>query len=198
MQFPLNYPLSLSFKIVAMAPQLSVTDARGSQVAYIKQKLFKLKEDVNVFEDSQKTRLAFNMKADRVIDFSPRFRFVDPVGQPVGSVKRQGAKSIWRARYDILDGEMPTMRIHEENPWVKVWDALFGEIPIVGMFSGYVFHPAYLVVDGSDRVLMKMEKQPAFFEGKFTIEKLAPLSPEDERRAFLSLMIMVLMERARG
>ena len=89
-------------------------------------------------------------------------------------------------------------RIGYENPWVKVWDSLFGEIPIVGMFSGYVFHPAYLVVSPDDRVLMKMEKQPAFFQGKFSIEKMAQLSVEDERRAFLSLMIMVLMERARG
>jgi hypothetical protein len=198
MQFPLNYPLSLSFKIVAMAPQLSVTDANGNLVAYVKQKMFKLKEDVTVFEDVQKTLPAFNMKADRIIDFSPRFRFVDQLGQTVGSVKRQGRKSLWKAHYDILDGEAPTMRIHEENPWVKVWDGLVGEIPIVGMFSGYMFHPAYLVATPDDRVLMRMQKQPAFFEGKFSIEKKAALSVEDEKRAFLSLMMMVLMERARG
>ena len=163
MQFPMNFPLSLSFKIVAMAPQLSVTDANGMLVAYIKQKMFKLKEDVTVFEDAQKTLPAFSMKADRIIDFSPRFQFVDNLGQSVGSVKRQGRRSLWRAHYDIFDGESLKMQIREEKPWVKVWDGLVGEIPIVGMFSGYMFHPAYLLTTSDGGLLMRMEKQPAMF-----------------------------------
>jgi uncharacterized protein YxjI len=199
MRFPLDYPLSLNFKIVALAPQLSVTDASGSVVAYVKQKLLKIKEDITVYEDLQKTIPAFNMKADRVIDFSPRFTFVDTTsGQTLGSVKRQGARSLWRAHYDTFAGETLAMQISEENPWVKAWDALVGDIPVVGMFSGYMFHPAYLVKSLDGQVLMRMEKRPAFFEGKFAIERKVPLSPEEEKRAFLSLVMMVLMERARG
>ena len=198
MQFPMRYPLTLSFKIVAMAPQLSVTDANGMVVGYIKQKLFKMKEDVTVFEDEQKLRPAYNMKADRVIDFSPRFQFFDQLGQQVGSVKRMGRKSLWRAHYDITSGPSGAMLVREENPWVKVWDGLFGEIPVLGLFSGYLFHPAYLVTSPDGRVLLRMEKKPAFFEGKFLIEKRAELSAEDERAAFLSLMMVVLMERVRG
>lgn len=199
MRFPMAYPLTLNFRILAVASQLSVTDAQGSLVAYVKQKLFKLKEDVTVFENEQQTMPAFNMKADRVIDFSPRFQFVDNAGQTVGAVKRQGAKSLWRARYDVYDGApTPKMQIREENAWAKVLDGLFGEIPIAGMFSGYIFHPAYLVTSSEGQPLLRMAKQPAFFEGKFLVEKMALLSPEDERIAFLSLMMTVLMERTRG
>ncbi len=171
MQFPLNYPLTLSFKIVAMAPQLSVTDANGNLVAYIKQKLFKLKEDVTVFEDEQKTRPAFNMKADKSIDWSPRFQFVDQLGQTVGAVKRQGRKSLWKAHYDVYEGETIKMLIREEKPWVKVWDALLSEVPVLGILSSYMFHPAYSVSSSEGRVLLRMVKQPAFFQGKFKIEK---------------------------
>lgn len=32
---PLQFPLSLSFKIVALAPQIAVTDAAGSLIAYV-------------------------------------------------------------------------------------------------------------------------------------------------------------------
>ena len=198
MQFPLSYPLTLSFKIVAMAPQLAVRDANGNLVAYIKQKLFKLKEDVTVFEDEQKTRPAFNMKADKIIDWSPRYNFVDQLGQTVGSVKRQGRKSLWKAHYDVYEGETIKMLIREEKPWVKVWDGLIGEVPLIGMFSGYMFHPAYSVSSPDGRVILRMVKQPAFFEGKFKIERQSELSPEDEKRAFLSLMMMVLLERVRG
>jgi uncharacterized protein YxjI len=198
MQFPLRFPLNLSFKIIAMAPQLSVTDAVGSQVAYVKQKLFKLKEEVNVFEDVQQTRLAFTLKADRVIDFSPRFTFADTLGQTVGAIKRQGRRSLWKAHFDVYEGDKIAMVIQEESPWVKFWDGLFTEIPIVGMFSGYLFHPTYLLTASDGRLLLKMKKQPAMWEGKFTVEKHAEMSPDDEKRALLSLMVALLMERSRG
>lgn len=41
----LNYPLTMSFKIVAINPQVTVTDTSGQVVAYVKQKAFRLKED---------------------------------------------------------------------------------------------------------------------------------------------------------
>ena len=47
----MNYPLDLSFKILAIAPQISVSDANGALVLYVKQKAFKLKEDVTIYAD---------------------------------------------------------------------------------------------------------------------------------------------------
>ncbi len=111
MQFPLNYPLDISFKVVALAPQISVTDASGNLVFYVKQKLFKLKEAVTVFADAQQTQPLYTMNADRVLDFSARYNFADLQGMPLGAVKRHGMKSLWKARYDILDGDAVVMTI---------------------------------------------------------------------------------------
>src|SRR3972149_438649 len=124
----MQYPLNLSFKVMALAPQLSVTDASGQQIFYVKQKLFKLKEAVNVFADSAQTRQLYTINADRILDFSAQYHFSDDQGRP----------------------------------------------------------------------LMRLVKQPAFFEGKFKIEKLAELQPAAEIRILLSLLMMVLLERARG
>ncbi len=198
MQFPLSYPLTLSFKIVALAPQMSVSDANGSLIVYVRQKLLKLKESVTVFGDQQQTLPLFAMKADRVIDFSARYHMTDQQGRPVGSIKRQGMKSLWKAHYDIFENETVTMDIREENAWVKVMDGCFGEIPVLGMFTGYLFHPAYLVARPDGSVVMRMQKQPAFFEGKFLIEKQGQMSVDEERRALLSLLMMILLERSRG
>lgn len=198
MQFPLAYPLSLSFKIVALAPQFSITGANGQLVAYVKQKLFKLKEAVTVFADERQTQALFTINADRIIDFSARYHFADAQGNALGSVKRRGMKSLWNATYEIMDGETTVMGIREENPWVKVIDAFFTEIPVLGMFSGYVFHPVYLVSRPDGTLVMRMEKQPAFFEGKFLLEKKATLSETEEKRVLLSLIMMLLLERSRG
>jgi len=194
----LNYPLNISFKVVALAPQISVIDASGNLVFYVKQKLFKLKEAVTVFADTQQTQPLYKMGADRVLDFSARYNFTDQVGTPLGAVKRQGMKSLWKARYDILDGDEVVMTIQEENPWVRVIDGFLNQIPIVGLFSGYMFHPAYLVMRPDETVIVRVQKQPAFFEGKFTIEKQAEFDEAEEKRVILSVLMMLLLERTRG
>lgn len=194
----MNYPLHLSFKILALARQISVTDAGGKLIFYVKQKAFKLKEAVTVFADAEQSQPLYSINANKVIDFSARYTITDRNGRPLGSVKRQGMKSLWKAHYDILDGETPVMTIKEENAWTKVLDSLLGEVPILGMFTGYLFHPAYLVTRQNGAVIMRLEKQPAFFEGKFIIQKQAELDQTEEERAILSLLMMVLLERHRG
>jgi hypothetical protein len=194
----MDYPLQLSFKIVALAPQLSVTDANGNLQLYVKQKLFKLKEAVTVFADKEQSQPLYNMKADRVIDFSARYNFTDQNGITLGAIKRQGVRSLWKAHYDVFDGEMSDYTIREENAWIKVMDSLFGEIPVLGMFTGYVFHPAFLATRPDGTPLMRLEKQPAFFEGKFKIEKQTELDQAEETRLLLGFIMMILLERSRG
>lgn len=194
----MNYPLQLSFKILAIARQLSIVDSTGRLIGYVKQKAFKLKEAVTVFADEGQTQPLFTIGADRVIDFSARYHFRDQSGAVLGSVKRQGMKSLWRSRYDIMSGEQVVMTIQEVNPWSKVFDSLFGEIPIVGMFTGYLFHPAYDVLRPNSQPVLRLVKEPAFFEGKFRIDKTGEMNPSEETLALLSLLMMILLERARG
>ena len=165
----MQYPLNLSFKIIAVAPQISITDTNGQLLFYVKQKLFKLKEAITVFADQSQTEPVFHISADRVIDWSARYTFTDRNGMQLGAVKRQGMKSLWRARYDVLDQEHPAFTITEENPFAKVMDRLLGEVPIVGVVSGYLFHPSYQVARPDGTVVLRLKKQPAFFEGKFVI-----------------------------
>lgn len=195
----MEYPLNLSFKVLALAPQISVTDDRGNLVFYVKQKLMKLKESVTVFADAEQTEPLYYLNADQVIDFSARYHFADADGTTVGAVQRRGMKSLWRAHYDILDGDRTVLQIREANPWTKVADGLLGEIPILGMLTGYLFHPAYMVTKTDGVSVMRLEKQRAFLETRFTITKQqADLTPPEETQVLLSLLMMVLLERQRG
>jgi hypothetical protein len=194
----MNYPLTLSFKILAIARQLSVRDAGGHLVCYVKQRAFKLKEAVTVFADEAQTTPLYTMAADRVIDFSAQYNFSDAHGRHLGSVKRQGMRSLWKARYEVQTSAGQPMSIQEANPWTKVLDALVGEVPIVGMFTGYLFHPAYIVSGAGGAPLLRLEKQPAFLEGRFNVEKLGQLGGDEETVALLSLIMVILLERRRG
>lgn len=195
----MKYPLSFSFKILALASQIYVRDASGDQIGYVKQKLLKLKEDINVYADDSQTRVLFNIKADRVIDFSAKYNFTDASGTNLGGVKRKGMRSIWKAQYEIFDANgSHLMNINEENGWVKVLDALVGEIPVLGMFTGYFLNPSYIMTRQDGTPVARLSKEPAFFEGKFRMDLLASAEGEEETRVILSFLMMALLERVRG
>ena len=194
----MDYPLQLSFKLLALAPQIYVRDAAGQLRMYVKQKLFKLKEQVTVFADEAQQVPLYHIKADRVIDFNARYNFSAPDGRELGSVRRRGRRSLWRANYEIMRGEDVILVLKETNPWAKVGDALFGEIPVLGIFAGYVFHPKYTIQRPDGTEVLQVAKQSAMWEGRYTIEKRTDLSPDDEGLAVLSTLMMLLLERRRG
>jgi uncharacterized protein YxjI len=194
----MNYPLQLSFKLMAMAPQIYVRDAAGQVRMYVKQKLFKLKEQITVYADEGQTQPVYYIQADRVIDFNARYDFTTTDGRAVGSVRRRGARSLLRAHYEILQGEDVVLQIREMNPWTKVGDALLSEIPVIGMFAGYLFHPAYTVTRADGTEVLRATKQPAMWEGKYAVEMKADLSAEAEALGVLSLLMLLLLERRRG
>ncbi|MDJ0673981.1 MAG: hypothetical protein QNJ36_01045 [Calothrix sp. MO_167.B42] len=194
----MQYPLELTFKFWALAPQISVVDGQGNLQFYVKQKLFKLKELITVFADAGRNKPLYYIKADRIIDFSARYDFTDTNNHAIGAVKRRGLRSLWRARYDIFDGDNVIMTIQEKNPWIKIADALFAEIPIIGLLTGYVFNPVYLVSRPDETVVMRLEKIPSFLSRKFTIKTVNQISEQEQKQVLLSLMMMLLLERNRG
>lgn len=195
----MNFPLELRFKILAIASQIAVRDASGNLLCYVKQKAFRLKEAVTVFGDEEQSRPLYTIKADRVWDISAQYNIDDMAGHPIGMIRRHGMRSFWRSHYEIQRNGLQVFEIREENPWIKVADAALGEIPFLGILSGYVFHPAYRLTDAvTGNVVLRAEKRAAFFEGLYTIEALGVMSDDDERLGMLSILMMLLLERQRG
>jgi hypothetical protein len=194
----MRFPLQLSFRVMALAPQIYVRDADGVLRMYVKQKLMKLKESVTVFADEAQSRPLFRIDADRVLDFNAHYHFTTADGREVGSVRRRGRRSLWRAHYEIVLNDEIVLEIRELNPWARVGDALFGQIPVLGIFSGYVFHPAYQVASPAGEAALRVTKRPAFLQGRFEVERLRELPPEHEGLGVLSVLMMLLLERRRG
>lgn len=196
----MHFPVELKFKIAALSPQISVIDGNGQLQLYVKQKLFKLKESVKVYADAGQSQLLYEINADRVIDFSAKYHFIDANGIEIGSVKRKGRRSLWKAHYEIYDENgLVVSEIHEENGWVKVLDGIFGELPVIGILSGYIFNPSYAVSHAiSGNTVVRVTKKPALFESSFVIEEAVDISEAAEIRTILAILMMTLLERSRG
>ena len=194
----LNYPLELGFKIATIGPRVRIKDATGQLVSYVRKKKFRLKEDVGVYADEDQRKLLFRIKADRVLDFGAGYSVVDSNGKPLGSVRQEGVRSMWKSSYVLsgLGGDEAGL-IHEENPLVKVADGLMEAIPGGDVLGGLFFNPSYLAELGG-RTVLRLKKEKSVFESKFTIQKLDDFSKEEEELLLASLIMMVLLERERG
>ena len=195
----LLFPIDFVFKISTFSNDFVATDASGKVLAYARQKMFKLKEDIQIYGDTSKNTLNYQIKADRWLDFSAAYAFYDSEGTPFGKIVRKGWRSIWKAKYQIVDGNnTPEYTIEEENGWVKVADSVLGEIPVAGALTGYLFNPSYLVTDKRGQKIARLKKQASFFGRKFQISKLGDLEEGDSERIMLGLMMLILLERRRG
>lgn len=195
----MKFPLSLTFKVMALAPQITAVDADGKLQFYVRQKLMKFKEAVEVFADTDQNRLLYTITADRVIDWSANYAIAEAGDRRLGVIARKGMRSLWRAEYHVETNSGARYVVREENPWAKVMDGLFSDIPVIGLLSGYLFHPAYRITrENQDAVVMRAEKLPALFEGKYRVEAKAALAPDDEAALSMGLVMLLLLERQRG
>ncbi|MDV6028614.1 MULTISPECIES: hypothetical protein [Pirellulaceae] len=194
----MQYPLNLSFKLLTFGQRIVASDADGNVLMFIKQKMFKLKEKVEIYNDEKQSQLIFRIEADRMLDFSANYSFTDAEGNPWGSVRRKGMRSLWAAHYQVMQEGQVDMEIREESPMKKVLESILGEIPLLGLAAVYLLNPSYIVTRPDGTPLLKLIKKPALFEGKFVLEKLNDMPEDDELRSLMALLMLVLLERRRG
>ena len=194
-----KFPLDFTFNISTLSNDFTATNADKKTVAYIKQKMFKFKEDVSVFENETKTKVLYKIKADKWIDFSAGYAFTNDNGEALGKIGRKGWSSLWKAHYQIFDKhQQHKFTVREENAWVKVLDGLIGQIPILNLFTGYMFNPAYIVTNHRDEKMVRLKKESSLVGRRFKVSEIKKLDGTDDDIIVLGLMMMVLLERRRG
>ena len=94
----------LKRQVFALTGKLRFYDPQGQVVLFSEQKMFKLREDIRIYADEQKSREVLSIKARQFIDFSAAYDVVDSAtGQKVGALRRKGLKSILRDEWEVLD-----------------------------------------------------------------------------------------------
>lgn len=195
----IQFPVKFSFKVTTLANDFIARDAQGNTIAYVRQKMFKLKEAITIYSDESKTRVLYTIAANKWIDWSAAYNIMDAQGNELGKIARKGWRSMWKAEYDIIDqNEQPQYKVKEESAMTRFLDGLLGEIPILSFFTGYLFNPTYNVLDKNGQTVIKLKKMPSFLGKEFELNQTAAMDDDDKARVMLSLMMMILLERRRG
>ena len=197
----LTYPLKATFKIMTLSPEVRVENAGGELLLQVKQKLLTLREDTTVYADAEKKLPLYKMRADRISGFWASHRITRASdGAIIGTVKADGLRSIWRSRYTVTDAsDRVVLKFREENPWIKVVDAILGEIDLIGPIVGMFINPRYLLEDADGTLRYRITKKRSFVGRHFTLEEVTPAAGAfDERLVALSLIQAMMLERSRG
>ncbi len=77
----------------------------GNLRFFVKQKAFKLKEEITVFTDEKQSDAVLGIQARGIGDFSGTYDITDKKsGERLGAMKREGLKSLLRDEWTLLDG----------------------------------------------------------------------------------------------
>jgi len=89
---------------IALTGKFRVYDPLGNLVLFSEQKMFRLREDIRVYSDENKTQEVLAIKARQIVDFSAAYDVVDAAyNQKVGTLRRKGLSSILRDEWQVLD-----------------------------------------------------------------------------------------------
>jgi uncharacterized protein YxjI len=107
----------LKRQVFALTGKLRFFNSQGQLVLFSEQKMFKLREDIRLYADEQKTQEVLSIKARQIVDFSAAYNVVDTLsGEKVGTLRRKGLKSILRDEWEVLGpNDAPIGLLFEDN-----------------------------------------------------------------------------------
>jgi hypothetical protein len=104
-------------KIWTFTPKFYFCDLDGNTLAFLRKKVFTLKDEIRIFTDETQSMELLHIKARKIIDWGTAFDVTDSINhQKVGVIKRQGWKSILRKEWTIMDAnEQPVGTVKEDS-----------------------------------------------------------------------------------
>lgn len=103
--FSANY-FVLKRQALALTGVFRIYDQSERLVAYSRQKMFKLREDIRVYADEAQSQEVLYIQARQILDFSAAYDVRDSLtGQLVGTLRRRGLQSMLRDQWDVLGPE---------------------------------------------------------------------------------------------
>ena len=172
----------LKRQVFALAGKFRFYDPGGQLVLFSQQKMFKLREDIRVYSDENKTQEVLMIKARQIVDFSAAFDVVDSAtGQKVGALRRKGLASLLRDEWDILDVG--------DNVIGKLFEDSMGLALLRRFLSGLV-PQNYDITIGTERVAdLKQAFNP--FAYQLTLDFSMDLSQRLDRRVGIAAGILL-------
>ena len=142
-------------KITMMVNRYEIrsVDANGGEgplIAMAQQKRMAFKEQVTFYADEARTQPVFGFKARQRMDLGATYDVTDASGTPIGSFRKEFAKSLLRSTWQLTGADGLEATGTERNQSVAIARRLWEVLPVVGdLPSPFLFHFDFTAPDGS-------------------------------------------------
>ena len=154
----------------------------GSLAFYVKQKAFKLKEQITVYSDEDQQDAMLGIQARSVLDFSAIYDITDAKsGEKVGALQRQGVKSMFRDEWSIFDSYDNMVGDIKEDS---------GLLALIRRFLANIIPQTFRVqVEGQDVAIIKQHFNP--FQLGYEVD-FSNAEGKLDPRMFVAIVVLLL------
>ncbi len=165
------------------SPKFYFYDAQNRLIAFVKQKAFKLREDIRVYSDEGMSSELLHIQARRIIDWSAAYDVRDSLTQQkVGALKRKALQSLVRDEWVIMDAnDMEVGRIQEDSTLLGLLRRFITAL----IPQGYTF-----TLRG--REIGSAKQNFNFFLPKMTVDLTADPSRDFDRRLAVAAVALLM------
>lgn len=109
-------------------------DNPGELAAYVRQKPFAFREQIEFFADEDRKQLLFTASADKVIDLGATYTVAATDGQIIARFQKQFQASLGRSTWHVLDEQQDKVLaiVAERSHPVAILRRVWGILPVVG------------------------------------------------------------------
>ena len=176
----------LKRQVFALTGKVRVYSPSGTLTLYSEQKMFKLREDIRVFEDEAKIREVLWIQARQVIDFAAAYDVIDQMtGQKVGALRRKGWRSMLRDAWEMLDPYDQVIGSIQEDSPMKAFLRRF--------FLGSLMPQSYELIIG-DRVAATFQQRFNLFRYEMEIDITLDQQAFDPRLGLAAAILLAIVE----
>lgn len=91
-------------KRLTLGRQLRILGPDGKQLAFARQKMFRLREDIRIYAEQSRDTEVLVLRASKILDFNAAFEVFDPTtGEHLGIIRRKGWSSMLRDKWQFAD-----------------------------------------------------------------------------------------------
>jgi uncharacterized protein YxjI len=148
----------LKRQAIALTGKFRFYDPAGRLVMFSEQKMFKLREDIRVYDGEDKAHEVLSIKARQIMDFSAAYDVMDTeLNQKAGVLRRKGLRSILRDEWEVLDAN--------DNVLGKLFEDSVGLAMLRRLVLGSLLPQNYDMTVGETRVAdLKQNFNPFRYE----------------------------------
>ena len=173
-------------------------DAPGQVFCFVRQKMFKFKEDVRFFTDDTMSMELMRIKARQRFDPTATYDVTTPDGTVVGRFQKVFGRSLLRSTYRLFDAEGTEVAIAtEQNRAVAILRRIVGLIPYLENFANWLPIPYHFVFLRGDKTLGHHRRQLWKLRDTYTLDLTEDRDRTLDRRLVLAMAVAMDAFQAR-